>query len=110
MDDDLAALEGLHRDLEALRDNRLAVIDRLSAELDSHLEEFQSLFDHKRKNEISRKKLSDGKSYESKRCADNQAKSPSTMSITPSTKTFDNKRSRSQTNSTWTRSNAHYSF
>jgi nuclear pore complex protein Nup205 len=60
MDDSLEAFEALHRSLEALRDNRLPAIDRLAAELDARLEEFKTLLDHKRKNDASRRKLSDG--------------------------------------------------
>jgi Nuclear pore complex scaffold, nucleoporins 186/192/205 len=54
------AFEALHRDLEALRENRLPTIERLSTELRAHIEDFQNLLDHKKKNDESRKRLASG--------------------------------------------------
>ena len=54
------AYEALHRDLEALRDNRLPNIERLSGELRAHISEFQGLLDHKKRSNESRKQLSGG--------------------------------------------------
>jgi hypothetical protein len=52
--------EALHRDLEALRENRLPTIERLSTELRAHIVDFQNLLDHKKKNNESRKQLASG--------------------------------------------------
>jgi hypothetical protein len=59
--DSLEALEALHHDLQALRENRLVSIDRLSGELEAHIEEFKALLDHKKRNNESRKKIAEGK-------------------------------------------------
>jgi nuclear pore complex protein Nup205 len=61
-EDPLGGLEGLLRDLESLKENRLPNINRLSSELQSRVEEFRQLLDHKPRSNDSRKKLSDGKS------------------------------------------------
>jgi nuclear pore complex protein Nup205 len=55
--DSLDALQGLHQDLLAFRDNRLHDIDRLVDELKSRIEEFRGLLDRKPKNNESRQKL-----------------------------------------------------
>jgi hypothetical protein len=59
-DDNLEAFEGLLRDLESLKEDRLPNIDRLSVELEARISEFRSLLDHKKRSNDSRKKLSDG--------------------------------------------------
>jgi nuclear pore complex protein Nup205 len=59
----LDAFEGILRDLEALKEDRLPNIDRLSTELEARIGEFQALLDHKKRNNESRRKLSDGLSY-----------------------------------------------
>jgi nuclear pore complex protein Nup205 len=58
--DGFEAFEALHRDLEALRENRLPNIERLSTELRAHIVDFQNLLDHKKKNEESRRQLASG--------------------------------------------------
>jgi Nuclear pore complex scaffold, nucleoporins 186/192/205 len=55
--DSLDALEALHRDLEALKENRMPNIDRLAAELEAHVDEFRNLLDQKRRSSESRRKL-----------------------------------------------------
>jgi nuclear pore complex protein Nup205 len=60
-EDSLDAFEGILRDLEALKEDRLPNIDRLSTELEARIAEFQALLDHKRRNNESRRKLSDGR-------------------------------------------------
>ncbi|KAJ4290199.1 hypothetical protein N0V90_010414 [Kalmusia sp. IMI 367209] len=60
-DDSLAALEGLHRDLVALIDNRLPALDRLVQNLQDHLDEFKALVNKKPRSEESRKLLNSGK-------------------------------------------------
>jgi nuclear pore complex protein Nup205 len=60
-DDSLAALQGLHRDICALIDNRLPALDRLLQNLENHLEEFKTLVDKKGKNDASRQALASGK-------------------------------------------------
>ena len=59
--DRVAAIQGLHDDLLALSESRLPTIERLCAELDTHIEAFRELLDHKPNSEESRKKLSTGK-------------------------------------------------
>jgi hypothetical protein len=59
-DDNLEAFEALLRDLESLKEDRLPNIDRLSIELEARIVEFQTLLDHKKRSNESRKKLSDG--------------------------------------------------
>lgn len=59
-DDNLEGLEALLRDLESLKEDRLPNIDRLALELESRIVEFQALLDHKKRNNQSRQKLSDG--------------------------------------------------
>jgi nuclear pore complex protein Nup205 len=56
--DSLDALQGLHQDLLAFRDNRLQDIDRLVDELKKRIEEFRGLLDRKPKSNESRQKLS----------------------------------------------------
>jgi len=58
--DTLEAFEALYHDLEALRENRLPAIDRLSVELEAHIEAFKGLLAHKKRNNTSRKTLADG--------------------------------------------------
>ncbi|KAF1922872.1 uncharacterized protein M421DRAFT_426491 [Didymella exigua CBS 183.55] len=60
-EDDLAALQGLHRDLCAHIDLQLPVLDRLLNNLEAHLEEFKTLLDKKPKNDASRRLLAGGK-------------------------------------------------
>ncbi|CAI6341212.1 unnamed protein product [Periconia digitata] len=60
-DDSLQALEALHRDLCALIDNRLPVLERLLVNLESQLEDFKALIDKKPKSDASRKTLNQGK-------------------------------------------------
>jgi len=59
-DGNLEALQGLHRDLLALSENRLVAVERLLLELEARLEEFGNLLDKKPKNDVSRQKLSQG--------------------------------------------------
>ncbi|KAF2667226.1 hypothetical protein BT63DRAFT_333234 [Microthyrium microscopicum] len=49
----LESLEALHHDLDALQENRFHIIDRLSGELEAHIEEFQNLLDHRTRNNAS---------------------------------------------------------
>ncbi|PSN65951.1 hypothetical protein BS50DRAFT_401890 [Corynespora cassiicola Philippines] len=60
-DDSLDALQGLHRDLCALIDLKLPVLDRLLANLEAHLDDFKKLLDKPPKSDKSRKTLSEGK-------------------------------------------------
>lgn len=60
-DDSLSALEGLHRDLCALIDQRLPALDRLLQNLEAHLDDFKALVDKKPKSNESRNALSAGK-------------------------------------------------
>jgi nuclear pore complex protein Nup205 len=60
-EDNLAALQGLHRDLCAHIDLQLPVLDRLLSNLEAHLEDFKTLLDKKPKNDASRRLLSGGK-------------------------------------------------
>ena len=60
-DDNLEAFEAVLRDLESLKEDRLPNIDRLSTELEARIPDFQNLLDQKRKNNESRRKLSDGR-------------------------------------------------
>jgi nuclear pore complex protein Nup205 len=59
--DSLDELEALHRDLEALKENRMPNIDRLAAELEAHVDEFRSLLEQKKRNGESRRKLCSGR-------------------------------------------------
>jgi len=58
--DSLEALQGLHRDLLALSENRLNAIERLLGELESRIDEFRNLLNKKPKSDLSRQKLSKG--------------------------------------------------
>jgi nuclear pore complex protein Nup205 len=60
-DDSLRALQGIHRDLCALIDLKLPVLDRLVVNLESRLDEFKALLDRKPKTDASRKALLAGK-------------------------------------------------
>lgn len=62
-DDSLGGLQALHRDLCALIDLKLPVLDRLVANLETRLDELKSLLDKKAKNDESRKALSSGAKY-----------------------------------------------
>jgi nuclear pore complex protein Nup205 len=62
MADSLDDLEALHRDLEALKENRMPNIDRLAAELEAHVDEFRLLLDQKKRSNESRQKLYSGQS------------------------------------------------
>jgi len=55
--EDLEALEALHQDLEALRENRLQNIDRLTEELEAHIDTFSNLLEHKKRSNDSRNKI-----------------------------------------------------
>jgi nuclear pore complex protein Nup205 len=57
----LEALQGLHRDLRALTDSKLPVLQRLVEELEARLNEFSALLDKPGKNDRSRKDLNSGK-------------------------------------------------
>ncbi|KAF2112983.1 nucleoporin Nup186/Nup192/Nup205 [Lophiotrema nucula] len=59
--DSLAGLQGLYRDLCALIDLKLPVLDKLVAKLESRLDEFQALLDKKPSNDTSRQALASGK-------------------------------------------------
>src|ERR1700759_3152877 len=59
-DDNLEAFEALLRDLESLKEDRLPNIDPFSIELEARIVEFQTLLDHKKRSNESRRKLSDG--------------------------------------------------
>ncbi|KAF1969473.1 hypothetical protein BU23DRAFT_539607 [Bimuria novae-zelandiae CBS 107.79] len=60
-DESLQALAALHRDLEALVDNRLPALGRLVENLENHLEALKGLVSKKGKNDQSRKALITGK-------------------------------------------------
>jgi nuclear pore complex protein Nup205 len=60
-DDSLQTLEGLHRDLCALIDNRLPALDRLVHNLEQHIETFKALIDKKPQSDASRKTLNGGR-------------------------------------------------
>ena len=60
--DSLERLQGLHRDLVSLTEDRLANVDRLLVELQSHVEDFRGLLEKKTKNDQSRQKLSSASS------------------------------------------------
>ncbi|KAF2190125.1 hypothetical protein K469DRAFT_657840 [Zopfia rhizophila CBS 207.26] len=59
--DSLEALQGLHRDLLALTELKLPVLQRLLLELEARLDEFKALLDKPPKNDTSRKALNSGK-------------------------------------------------
>ncbi len=61
--DSLGELEALHRDLEALKENRMPNIDRLAAELEAHVDEFRNLLEQKKRSSESRRKLCSGRFY-----------------------------------------------
>jgi nuclear pore complex protein Nup205 len=58
--DSLAGLQVLHRDLVALIELKLPVLDRLVVNLETHIDELKALVDKKPKNDASRKTLSSG--------------------------------------------------
>lgn len=58
--DSLETLQGLHRDLLALSENRLRSVERLVAELESRVDEFRELLNKKTRNDASRQKLTQG--------------------------------------------------
>ncbi|KAF2259279.1 hypothetical protein CC78DRAFT_525092 [Lojkania enalia] len=60
-EDSLMGLQSLHRDLCALIDLKLPVLDRLLQNLEAHLDEFKALLDKPPKNDASRKTLNSGK-------------------------------------------------
>ncbi|KAF2651418.1 hypothetical protein K491DRAFT_781868 [Lophiostoma macrostomum CBS 122681] len=60
-EDSLVSLQGLHRDLCALIDLKLPVLDRLVNTLENSLDEFRALLDKKGRNDASRQTLSSGK-------------------------------------------------
>ncbi|OCL14310.1 hypothetical protein AOQ84DRAFT_42231 [Glonium stellatum] len=59
-EDGLEGLQGLHRDLLALTESRLPMLERLWAELEARIDEFKTLLDRPRKNDKSRQILSSG--------------------------------------------------
>ncbi|KAF2204144.1 hypothetical protein GQ43DRAFT_201218 [Delitschia confertaspora ATCC 74209] len=59
--DSLEGLQGLHRDLRALTELKLPVLQRLVEELDARLNEFSALLDKPGSNEKSRQELKSGK-------------------------------------------------
>ena len=56
----LEALKGLHQDLIALSESRLATVERLWTDLEGHIEAFKKLLDKSSKNAVSRKAVSSG--------------------------------------------------
>ena len=56
----LNGLELLYTDLCGLIDRQLPVVERLTDNLEAHLEEFRLLLDKKGKNDASRQKLASG--------------------------------------------------
>ncbi|KAI9720105.1 MAG: hypothetical protein M1828_005833 [Chrysothrix sp. TS-e1954] len=56
--DSLERLQGLHRDLLALSEERLPNVERLLGELEEHVEEFRGLLEKGSKSDASRQKLS----------------------------------------------------
>lgn len=58
--DSLEAFQGLQRDLLALSASQLPTVERLWAELESHIDEFRRLFEKPRKNDASRRTLNSG--------------------------------------------------
>lgn len=58
---DLECLQALYADLLAFSEHKLSSIERLGAQLDVHIKDFQNLLDKKARNEPSRKKLATGK-------------------------------------------------
>ncbi|KAF2703525.1 hypothetical protein K504DRAFT_538942 [Pleomassaria siparia CBS 279.74] len=59
--DSLSGLQALHRDLCALIELKLPVLDRLAQNLELRLDEFKALLDKRPKNDVSRKTLEAGK-------------------------------------------------
>ncbi|POS87792.1 hypothetical protein EPUL_001653 [Erysiphe pulchra] len=57
---DIECLQALYADLLAFSEHRLSSIERLGAQLDVHMKDFQNLLDKKARNEPSRKKLATG--------------------------------------------------
>ena len=57
---DLESLRGLHQDLVALNESRLQNIDKLWADLEERVTEFQRLLDKSPKSEARRKELLTG--------------------------------------------------
>lgn len=58
--DELDGLRGLHQDLIALSESRLASVEKLWIDLEAHIEAFRKLLDKPPKNNASRQKLSTG--------------------------------------------------
>jgi len=58
--DSLEALQGLHRDLLALTESRLPIVDRLCAELEAQIEEFRNLLDKPGRSDKSRQTIAAG--------------------------------------------------
>ena len=54
------SLRGLHQDLIALSENRLANVDRLWGELEAHIDQFKQLLDKKSRTEASRQAVYSG--------------------------------------------------
>lgn len=57
----LEALQLLHKDLLALSESSLPLLERLAVQLQNHVEEFQKLLDIPKRNNDSRQKLSTGR-------------------------------------------------
>lgn len=58
--DELNGLRGLHQDLIALSESRLASVEKLWIDLEAHIEAFRKLLNKPPKNDASRQKLSTG--------------------------------------------------
>jgi hypothetical protein len=56
----LESLQALHTDLVALTESRLSNLERLSIQLQAHIQDFKALLDRKFRNEQSRQKLATG--------------------------------------------------
>lgn len=56
----LESLQALYSDLLALSESRLSSLERLGAQLDAHVKDFQNLLDKNARNEQSRQSLSKG--------------------------------------------------
>jgi nuclear pore complex protein Nup205 len=57
---ELDGLQGLHRDLVALSEGRLPIVERLALELETKLEDFRSLLHRQKKSDQSRRSLAEG--------------------------------------------------
>lgn len=62
----LEGLQNLHRDLVALCENRLPNLERLWIQLQDRVEEFRKLLDKPPRNEVSRKSLGIGQTFDTR--------------------------------------------